>query len=254
MIRSSTAYLQAARQLEAFLNRSCGGHGRFAEDVSTDALEEAVSLTQHHDAITGTAKQHVANDYHARLHRGLIVAQELVHRSLKCLLTSGKFASGRSISIASSNFKRNFHDDQIEDRAEEVDPTMDTWFQTSNSAMGPSIMLPQIPQRSLSGSSDEDHRVSLREESLLDEWALETCMLLNVSSCKTSVVLSQNEAAGGGFLLIAYNPLAWKRVASLRVPVSTKATCSFEVTGERTPIPLFPLLFFYHSGRERERE
>lgn len=37
---------------------------------STQALEEAVSLTQHHDAITGTEKQHVANDYHQRLSKG----------------------------------------------------------------------------------------------------------------------------------------------------------------------------------------
>ncbi len=37
---------------------------------NTDALEEAVSLLQHHDAVTGTEKQHVANDYHNRLHTG----------------------------------------------------------------------------------------------------------------------------------------------------------------------------------------
>lgn len=29
-----------------------------------------MALLQHHDAVTGTEKQHVANDYHRRLHRG----------------------------------------------------------------------------------------------------------------------------------------------------------------------------------------
>jgi hypothetical protein len=37
---------------------------------TTDALEEAVSLLQHHDGITGTAKQHVVNDYHKRVYKG----------------------------------------------------------------------------------------------------------------------------------------------------------------------------------------
>jgi hypothetical protein len=42
----------------------------FIAGPTTEALEEAVSLLQHHDAITGTEKQHVACDYHRRLHRG----------------------------------------------------------------------------------------------------------------------------------------------------------------------------------------
>ena len=37
---------------------------------STDTLEEAVSLAHHHDGITGTSKQHVADDYNMRIHRG----------------------------------------------------------------------------------------------------------------------------------------------------------------------------------------
>jgi Alpha mannosidase middle domain len=45
-------------------------HGREAEGSNTDALEEAISLAQHHDAVTGTAKQHVADDYNMRIAAG----------------------------------------------------------------------------------------------------------------------------------------------------------------------------------------
>lgn len=51
---------QAARQLEFYIGRSETGH-------NTDSLADALAIAQHHDAVTGTEKQHVANDYAKRL-------------------------------------------------------------------------------------------------------------------------------------------------------------------------------------------
>lgn len=56
---------KAARQLEFFEGRSNSG-------PNTDALADALAIAQHHDAVTGTEKQHVANDYAKRLSIGYV--------------------------------------------------------------------------------------------------------------------------------------------------------------------------------------
>jgi alpha-mannosidase len=53
-------YKQAARQLEFF-------KGRSKARTNTDSLADALAIAQHHDAVSGTSKQHVANDYAKRL-------------------------------------------------------------------------------------------------------------------------------------------------------------------------------------------
>ena len=70
-IRSATAFLQAARQLEAYHGSIPVAGGTRLCIRGTDPLEEAVALTQHHDSITGTEKQAVADDYHAWLADGM---------------------------------------------------------------------------------------------------------------------------------------------------------------------------------------
>lgn len=54
---------KAARQLEFLKGRTNSG-------LNTDSLADALAIAQHHDAVTGTEKQHVANDYAKRLSIG----------------------------------------------------------------------------------------------------------------------------------------------------------------------------------------
>jgi alpha-mannosidase len=44
--------------------------GRSASGTTTDSLADALAIAQHHDAVSGTEKQHVANDYAKRLYIG----------------------------------------------------------------------------------------------------------------------------------------------------------------------------------------
>ncbi|KAH6829428.1 Glycosyl hydrolase family 38 protein [Perilla frutescens var. hirtella] len=62
-VRVLSGYYLAARQLEFFRGRNKSG-------PTTDSLADAMAIAQHHDAVTGTEKQHVANDYAKRLSIG----------------------------------------------------------------------------------------------------------------------------------------------------------------------------------------
>ncbi|RZC60496.1 hypothetical protein C5167_022265 [Papaver somniferum] len=74
-VRVMSGYYLAARQLEVFKGRSESG-------PTTDSLADALVIAQHHDAVTGTEQQHVANDYAKRLSLGYVEAEELVASSL----------------------------------------------------------------------------------------------------------------------------------------------------------------------------
>ncbi|PIA32796.1 hypothetical protein AQUCO_04300016v1 [Aquilegia coerulea] len=80
-VRMMSGYYLAARQLEFFKGRSKSG-------PNTDALADALAIAQHHDAVTGTQRQHVASDYAKRLAMGYVEAEELVASSLACLAES----------------------------------------------------------------------------------------------------------------------------------------------------------------------
>ncbi|XP_027351852.1 probable alpha-mannosidase At5g13980 [Abrus precatorius] len=80
-VRIMSGYYLVARQLEFF-------RGRMYLGPNTDSLADALAIAQHHDAVTGTEKQHVANDYSKRLSIGYKEAEELVSSTLACLTES----------------------------------------------------------------------------------------------------------------------------------------------------------------------
>ncbi|CAG9761634.1 unnamed protein product [Ceutorhynchus assimilis] len=54
--------------------------------VDLNALREAMGMMQHHDAITGTEKQHVANDYARQLQRGMNECEIITNAAISKLL------------------------------------------------------------------------------------------------------------------------------------------------------------------------
>ncbi|WRX19689.1 Glycoside hydrolase family 38 [Theobroma cacao] len=95
-VRIMSGYYLAARQLEFFKRRSDSG-------PNTDSLADALAIAQHHDAVTGTEKQHVADDYAKRLSMGYIESEKVVASSLACLADS-KSSNGCGHSTA--NFQQ----------------------------------------------------------------------------------------------------------------------------------------------------
>jgi len=67
--RVSSGFLQAARQLDLLFDNSQTAYT--AETHPLYELEDALGVVQHHDAVSGTGKQHVADDYSKRLQSGV---------------------------------------------------------------------------------------------------------------------------------------------------------------------------------------
>ncbi|RYR54201.1 hypothetical protein Ahy_A06g029472 isoform B [Arachis hypogaea] len=78
-VRVMSGYYQAARQLEFF-------KGRNASRPNTNLLAEALAIAQHHDAVSGTERQHVAADYALRLSLGYKEAEVVVASALAFLV------------------------------------------------------------------------------------------------------------------------------------------------------------------------
>ena len=77
-VRIGSAFLQVARQLEVFAS---------VNGSDSMWLWKAQGIAQHHDAVSGTSKQHVAYDYARRIADGIAAADKLVEEELSIWIT-----------------------------------------------------------------------------------------------------------------------------------------------------------------------
>ncbi|XP_077246588.1 alpha-mannosidase-like [Tasmannia lanceolata] len=80
-VRMLSGYYMAARELEFMAGRKSSGPHTFS-------LGDALGIAQHHDGVSGTAKQHTTNDYVKRLALGAAQADIVVNLALSCLTNS----------------------------------------------------------------------------------------------------------------------------------------------------------------------
>ena len=90
-VRKTNNYLQAVRQLAALARLN---DTDTASSISE--LERAMGVAQHHDAVSGTERQHVANDYSKRLARGINDCVDVISKSLSQILVQ-KFGFEESL-------------------------------------------------------------------------------------------------------------------------------------------------------------
>ncbi|XP_061472674.1 lysosomal alpha-mannosidase isoform X1 [Rhineura floridana] len=84
--RLSNNFLQVCNQLEvlAGTQANTGPYG----DANSSVLRQAMGVAQHHDAVSGTAKQHVTNDYAKQLSIGWDACQIVVSNALASIVGS----------------------------------------------------------------------------------------------------------------------------------------------------------------------
>ena len=85
-VRQTNNYLQVFRQISALMN-SDDSKENIGDSFGT--LERAMGVLQHHDAVSGTEKQHVAYDYAKRLSVGVEKVMKALTSGLKNLLSLG---------------------------------------------------------------------------------------------------------------------------------------------------------------------
>lgn len=83
-----------------------------------DALRDAAGIMQHHDAITGTEKQHVADDYAFILHKAITGCEKIATNALRELMHKNKDESSHQPEIFRSCLLLNISECSISEKSQ----------------------------------------------------------------------------------------------------------------------------------------
>ncbi|KAH8328536.1 hypothetical protein KR067_010551 [Drosophila pandora] len=99
--RDGNHFLQVVKQLGVLANLTTAQQSENLENLS-----QAMGIMQHHDAVTGTEKQAVAQDYDRLLSEAIVGAESNARDALRILtnLTSGAFESCLELNISTCTF------------------------------------------------------------------------------------------------------------------------------------------------------
>ncbi|XP_078151977.1 alpha-mannosidase-like isoform X2 [Carex rostrata] len=95
-VRDLSGYYLAARQLEFMM-------GYISHGAYTPSLRDALAVAQHHDAVSGTARQHTTDDYAKRLSIGASKAAKGIDVALTCLTSGYKTCSSSASELSQCN-------------------------------------------------------------------------------------------------------------------------------------------------------
>ena len=96
--RVSSSFLLSARQIETMWEDTRDpSHDPYECQHAMEELEDASAVAQHHDAVSGTSKQHVAYDYAKRIQNGMDLVSTCATRKIQRLL---RMASNATIDLA----------------------------------------------------------------------------------------------------------------------------------------------------------
>ncbi|CAI2734863.1 unnamed protein product [Schistosoma spindalis] len=89
-VRQASNLLTICEQIHLFANYILNQKYHNENDENINNLRNMIGILQHHDAITGTAKQHVTNDYVWHLYNATKSCQQLINNSYRNLLPTNQ--------------------------------------------------------------------------------------------------------------------------------------------------------------------